>query len=135
MLETGLFQLITTDPTVSALIGTRLDFAKLLKNRTLPAAVMQLITTKEVYSASGANNLRYKRVQFDSYSTDYLQAVSTSDAIRNLLKSKAGFALPDGTFVNGCIVSQDRDMPYEDGATGYVYRRMLEVIIQHTEAA
>lgn len=135
MLEAGLFQLLTTDATVSALIGDRVDFAKLRKSPQLPAVVMQLITTKEVYSSTGANNLRFKRVQFDSYSTDYLQALSASDAIRNLLKRKFNFFLPEGTFVNGCEIVQDRDMPYEDGANGYIYRRMLEVMIQHTEAA
>src|SRR6202012_564091 len=113
MLETGLFQLLTTDATISALIGDRLDFTKLRKSPQLPAVVMMVITTKDIYSATGANNLRFKRVQFDCYSDDYQQSVTTSDSIRNLLKSKAGVKLPDGTFVNGCVVSQDRDMPYE----------------------
>lgn len=135
MLETGLFQLLTTDATVSALIGDRLDFAKLRKNPTLPAVVMQVITTRDIASISGASNLRFKRVQFDTYSTDYQEAVATSNALRNLLKNKICFTLPDGTFVNGCVIVQDRDMGYEDGANGYVYRRILEVMIQHTEAA
>jgi hypothetical protein len=103
------------------------------KGATLPAIVFTVAVTADLgYSAQGASGLRKKTLQFDSYATKYNDAVKVSDSIRSILQSYSG-VLPDGTSVNGCIVTRDMDMAYEPGTTGYAYRRLLEIDVMYTE--
>jgi hypothetical protein len=144
LFEQGLYQLLTQDQgdpltgrtSVASLIGDRAFWLLAPKETRTPFVVMQLVVTQDTYSAQGANKLRIKHVQFDSYgttSTDPLTGVVVvSDAIRKLLQSFSG-QLPDGTPINGCIVTRDMDMGYEPGTSGYEFRRLLEVQIQHTD--
>lgn len=126
MLEAGVYQLLRDDPGVKALIAGRIYGGRLPKDPTNPSVVYNVVVTGDVYSVAGATGFRNKRIQFDSYASEYTDSVKTSDAIRSVLKSFKG-VLPDGTFVNGCIVVRDMDFPYEPGTTGYVFRRLLEV--------
>ena len=54
--------------------------------------------------------------------------------MRDLLKSYKG-TLPDtdSTVVAGVLQTKDWDMPYEEGAVGFVYRRMLEFRVWYQE--
>src|SRR5206468_8976918 len=113
--------------------GNRIFRSLMPKETDLPAVVFYVAATTSVYSMQGASGLRAKRVAFDSYARKYSDAVAVSDAIRGLLQSFKG-SLPDGTLVNGCIVQNDMDFPYEAGTSGYVHRRLLEVEIWHNDS-
>lgn len=133
-LETGLFALLNATSAVTTLISTRVFGGSLPIGCAYPAVVMQVATTRNVNSVQGTNKLRFKRMQFDSYANTYETALQISNAILVAVTGAQGTTLSDGTALQGCIVEQDRDMPYEQGDGGFIFRRMLEITVQHTEA-
>src|SRR5579864_4028554 len=115
MIETGIYQLLTRNADLKALIGNGVYFVKFPnKDTILPAVVMQVVSTLDFYNYAGASNLRRKLIQFDSYASKYGDSVTVSDTIRGLLESFVG-TLPEGSQIEGCIVRRDIDMPYEPG--------------------
>ena len=141
MLERGIYELLNQTSGITSLLATQpsgepclfIDFQ--IKGTSKPSVVMQVSYTSDVYSSDGANNLRFKRIQFDSYSDeDALTAIAVSDAVRNLFKSYRG-TLPDGTVVKGSIVQRDQSMPVELAAkVSVVYRRLLEIEFQYIDS-
>lgn len=132
-LEIGLFSLLNNTPAVIALIGTRVFGGSLPIGCLYPGVVMQVAATDTVSTAQGSSKLRFKRMQFDAYSNTYEVSVQVSDAIRTAITGAQNTTLTGGTVLQGCIVEQDRDMPYEQGDGGFIFRRMLEVTVQHLE--
>jgi len=127
MIEAGIYQYLIADPGVSSWVSGRVFGSRLPKNCTLPAIVWTVIHTQDLgYTTQGASGLRKKAFQFDSYALAYGDSVKVSDAIRSILQSYSGI-LPDGSSVNGCIITQDMDMPYEPSASGQVQRHLLSV--------
>ncbi|HZQ25270.1 MAG TPA: hypothetical protein VFA89_20955 [Terriglobales bacterium] len=141
MLEQGIYEKLYATSDITTRLNTQpngepclfIDFQ--IKGTKKPSVVMQTSYTSEVYSSDGANNLRFKRIQFDSYSdVDALTAIAVSDAVRNLFKSYKG-TLPDGTVVTGSIVQRDQSMPVELAAKESVlYRRLLEIEFQYIDS-
>ena len=78
-----------------------------------------------------------KRIQIDCYdvypSGNYMRATRLSDAVRSALKSYRG-TFPDGTKVDSSIVITDQDFLDEPGASGQLFRRMLEFYITYQES-
>jgi len=133
MLEAGVFQLLSTNAALQALIADRVFFVKMpAKETLLPAVVFQIITTRTVYSATGPSGFRFVHVQFDSYAEAYSDAVAISRLLRTALAAFVG-PLPDGTLIHGSIVMNEMDMPYEPGTSGYVFRRLLEIEFQQID--
>jgi hypothetical protein len=133
MLETGIFQLLVATPGINALISDRVFFVKMpVKETTLPAVVFNTIHSRSVWSARGPSGLRFSNLQFDSYATTSTGAREVSNELRATLENLIT-TLPDGTRVQGSIVTNDMDFPYEPGTSGYVFRRVLEIEFQHEE--
>lgn len=130
-LEIGLITQLTSASAVSTFTSSRVFGAQLPVGCALPAAIVQSITTRDVYSAQGSSNLRFKRVQIDSYAKTYEDSVRLSEAVRSVLKNLNNVTLSDGTVVQGCVIEQDKDMPPEDGDGGFIFRHMIEVTVQH----
>jgi hypothetical protein len=128
MFEKGLYELITQNAGVSALVSNRIYFILQPKGTSVPSIVLSIIATGDTYSFKGASGLRAALIQVDAYASNYYDARATSRAVRLLLENYAG-NLPDAdaTSVLGCVVEKDWDMPYEEGQKGFVYRALLEV--------
>ena len=126
MLEQGIYELLTTEPAVEALIN---DVYWILapKNQPLPYIVASRVLTEDTYTMEGATPLRGCLFQMDCYATDYYTARAISTAVRKLLESYTG-NLPDvdSTPVTAVFTEKDWDMPYEEGAKGFVYRALLQ---------
>jgi Protein of unknown function (DUF3168) len=133
VLETGLFQLLTVTDAITHLCANRVFFVKMPgKETVLPSVVFQVITARSVSSAQGFSHFRFVHVQFDSYATNYTDAVTLSNALRARLASFSG-PLPDGTIIHGSIVLNEMDQPYEAGTGGYIFRRILEIEFQQID--
>jgi len=132
-IESGIYQELIADPGVTSWIAGRIFGGRLPKGCTLPAVVWTVAVGQDMgYSTQGASGLIKKSFQFDSYANKYMDAVKTSDSIRSLLQSYSGI-LPDGSSVNGVIITRDMDIAWEPGAGGYVYRRLLEMDVMFSE--
>jgi hypothetical protein len=141
MIEQGLAQYLSNDPTVSGIIAGRIYGGPLLpKNVVLPAVLYQIVASVPISSLGGENATKAKRFQFDSCARDYLTARRLSDAVRSALlftsngsgaAPDTSYPLPDGTFVQGVILHEDHDMGAEPGSgsgpEGYIYRALLDL--------
>jgi hypothetical protein len=127
MVEKGLYELLTNDAGVSALVGSSVYFILAPKGTTLPFIVISRVATNDSYDMVGATGFRGGLFQFDCYATDFYSSRAISLAVRRLLESYQG-NLPDAdaTPVSAVLTEKDWDMPYEEGGKGFVYRALLE---------
>lgn len=137
MIESELMEKLKADTNVAALIGGRIwggRAPKTITDSSYPFVVWNVISTMDNYWSSGATNYRVKRIQLDAYSfKKYSICVQVADAVRKALEGFQG-ALSGGTKVHYCAVSSDLDIPFEPGASGDIYRRLLEFEIAYTES-
>jgi len=124
----GLYELLTQDPGVSALVGNRVYFILQPKGTSVPSVVMSCITTTDLYVMAGNTGKRDGLWQIDCYAVDYYSANAVQLAVRSVLENFIG-NLPDAdaTPVIATFIEKCWDMPYEPGAKGFIYRTMLEV--------
>lgn len=132
MIEKGLLQLLTDDAGVSALVGAKIYWILAPKGQALPYIVVSRVTTGDTYDMDGATGLRAGLFQFDCFATDFYSARAIALTVRKLLESYRG-NLPDtdATPVTAVFTEKDWDMPYEEGAKGFVFRALLEFRIWH----
>jgi len=134
MLETGLFQFLATQPNINSLIADRVFFVKMpVKETPLPAVVFTVISTRRVWSANGPSGLRFSYLQFDTYAETFTESRDVTAALRLALENMINVTLPDGTRVQGSVVTNEMDFHYEPGTSGYIFRRCLEIEFQHDE--
>jgi putative Ig domain-containing protein len=79
--------------------------------------------------------LRDGQFQFDSYAENQLVARAISQTVRDLLIDLVNATLPNGTVITFTENTLDRDMGYEQGGTGYVWRSLLRLSGLYTENA
>ena len=135
MIEQGLYELITSDSSVDDLVGG--VYAILApKGAVVPYIVYNRIATSDTYTMAGPSGLRAAVFQFDCYATDYYTSRAISLALRQLLESYQG-NLPDtnSTTVTAVLTEKDWDMPYEEGAKGFVYRALLQFRIWYYDTS
>jgi hypothetical protein len=134
MLEADLYSFISTNQSVlAALSQTNAVWLGMIPQGQpdSPAVVIQNTYTETQYGADGINNVLKKRIQIDSYHSNYQTCLIISNTVRDLLKNLTG-ALAN-TNVLSCMLNHDMDMPDEPGAADYVFRRMIEFDIFHIE--
>jgi hypothetical protein len=142
MLLPGLFQELTSGSaaaSVQAALATPpannvfIDLAT--KGLPGPYLVMSLVAGPPAGSTlDGTSDLIDGEIQFDSYAGTPQQAQKLSNAVRDfLMKTFNAGQLPDGTNVQFVDVTMDHNEPYEQGGTGYLYRRLLRLHAFFTE--
>lgn len=112
MLEAGIYQLLTTEPTIAALVSDRVS-AVLMDSKCLPAITFHVVggASTPTFETSG---LQRMRIQFDVFGRGYLEAAQIRDTLRKFLNGYRG-TMPDGTFVSNVDLIQHIDF-FEDGA-------------------
>ena len=97
--------------------------------------VLSRVTTKDSYDMVGDTSLREGLFQADCYSADHYGSRAVAKAVWNLLKSHRG-TLPDtdSTKVQATFIDKDWDMPYQEGAKGFVFRALLHFRVHFEEA-
>jgi Protein of unknown function (DUF3168) len=138
MIESGLYQFLAQEPSVSDIVNTRIYPVLMPEGARLPAVVFLKVASVPIESLDGDDPTEAARYQFDCYSTfpDYFKARQLARAIRSLLVPKAdrsgttstvSYSLPDGTFIQAARLHDDRDLPFEEGPQTYVYRALLDI--------
>jgi hypothetical protein len=151
MIESGLYQFLTTNSVISALLGGPISvyFSVLPKKPVLPAIrlfrVASLNAAETLDAPTVDNQMIFGRFQFDSFASDaaanpanpsgYLSAAMLSRAVRVELQALASGTLPDGSVLNDVRVRDEFDADYEAGGTSYIFRRVLDIAIDYTEGA
>ncbi len=128
MILSGLFNLLTNDPGVSALIvEDGVHFTLLSKAVPLiPAIVIQRIHSQGPSTLDGQADLEDALFEFDAYANDQLTANRVRDALEALLQDFDG-TLNEGTELH-VYQTISRDLKYEaGGTTGWIFRSALDV--------
>jgi hypothetical protein len=131
MIEQGLFQLVTLNPTIQAAVGadvngtTKAWWVLAPQGSVLPFLVFSRVSTADTYAMSGPTQKREAVFQIVCYSTSYYGSRTIAKAVRTYLGSYKG-TLPDGTVVDGVIVDKDWDDRYEEGSKSFVYGAYLQ---------
>jgi hypothetical protein len=134
VLETDLYGLLSTDASIAAATGTPPGIYLGAIPKGQPdsnAVVIQVTNTLRDKGYDVTSQLVNKRVQFDSYHVKYTQAVLLSNAVLNLVKDMSGNLATVN--VQGVIPDKDIDLGEEPGDTGYVFRRMLDFEVLHSD--
>jgi hypothetical protein len=136
--EQGLTQLIQKNAKVSSLINTTNGagayWILMPKGAAIPCVVLSRVATSDSYAFSGPIGARNALFQVDCYASSYYASKALSMAVRKALASFTG-NLPDAdaTNVPAVFTTKDWDLPYEEGAKGFVYRSMLEFRVWYYE--
>lgn len=83
--KADLFAYLSTEPTLVALVNTRLYPERLPQEPTLPAATYLQVSGLPTYAHDGLTGFERARIQFDSYGTTPLAAEAIADALRAAL--------------------------------------------------
>src|SRR5690349_11736819 len=83
MIESGLYQALVNDGTISSLVHSNV-FRVFRKAMPVPSIVFQLVSRGSIDSFDGRNALEIGRYQFDAYAPDADTVVNIADAIKTL---------------------------------------------------
>jgi len=137
MITDGIVQLLLADPTLSGMTSCIVPVGK-VKGVKSPGIVYHIGTTLDTKDAQGSTGYRLARFQFDSYSSlSYTEAKALARAVRGVLENFRGETLsdPDSTFVQGCLVDFETDMPFvPEGLVTIEYRVMVQVSVWYKES-
>lgn len=143
MLLPGIFTLLTSGSAAAAVQAALGSPASKCVHITLapkgtawPYLVMNVVAGPPAGSSlDGTSALIDGEIQFDSYADTPQKTEKLSHAVRDFLMTtfNAG-ELADGTTIQFVDVTMDHDEPYEQGGSGYLYRRLLRLHAFFTEA-
>jgi hypothetical protein len=158
LIETGLFQFATTNAAIVALSAPGPNpqtpagafwFSKLPKTPLLPAAVLHRVSSVNADETLDLPGTQFQQIwgrfQLESMAQDdpsakgavsasgYLAAAALSRAYRLQLMGLVNSLLPDGTKITDCRIQDEFDSNFEEGALGYVYRRILDFKLEYLE--
>lgn len=127
----GIYAHLAARPGFVALVGDRVYPRRLPQEATLPAVVYRLIgTTDRGLSQSGSDGLADARFQFDVWADDPDEADAIAAELVAAFHGFRGFM--GDTVVGAARVANDID---DDEPMTGLYRRIVDVLIQHQEAA
>jgi hypothetical protein len=133
-MKQGFIQLLKSDSTVSALVGTEVYDTVLGRGFVLPAVALHVYGLGQDYDYDAPVNVTERQMQIDVYGRNPNEANTVADAIRALLIDYKNATLPDGTFVQACFLERDEDLPYQTGIdkTNVSFRPILgfRVVVQ-----
>jgi len=112
-LEEGLYDHLTNDAGVSALVGTRIYPLVVPQDVALPAIAYQRISGPRDHAHDGPSGLGRARMQFTFVGTSYSQAKSVAEAVRASLD---GFKGTMGTVTVGAVLL---DNEHDSWATAF----------------
>src|SRR5690348_8536175 len=140
MLVEGLYTLITSDATITALLNARQTSPgapktsgvfplQMPEGDPLPAIVYQEIFGAGTITQDGPDPLQYSRMQFDVYGPTYLVAKKLARALRQLLEGTTG-QLADGTLLFSVERVSEMDAFEEEP---FVFRAVLDVHVSYDD--
>ena len=135
--EKGLFQLVTSSPTIQTAVGTdangttRAFWSLAPQNTPMPFLVLDRVSTTDTYTMAGNTGLREGIFQITAYadtnSGAYYKARGIANQVRELLKNFKG-TLPDtdATVVQAVLTYRDFDDKFSEGGTSFTFVSCLQ---------
>ena len=129
MLEVGLFNLISTDAGLNAIVSGNIFAVLLPQGACLPAVTYQVVSKRGLYALQERVNVNECRMQFDIWSTDYVLGKQAAAALTAAIDNFTG-TLSEGTHVFGVQLQTSSDL-YESDAR--MNRVLIEFVIQYAD--
>lgn len=122
-IEAAVYQVLTTNAGLTAIIGSRVFEGALPQNEDLPCIVYNRISTLRVHShdSLGAEGTARMRIQFDVWAGNYSTAKLVTDLLRAALNGYSGQVALGVDFVNiQSILVEDERVNHDppSGLTG-----------------
>ena len=137
MITEGIVIKLKADTTLAALT-TEIVPVGIVKGLKSPCIVYHVGTNPDLNDAQGATGYRLARFQFDCYSgSNYTEAKKVAKALRGALGTFKDTTLTDAdsTFVQGCLIDFESDMPFVPTATKTIeFRTMVQVSVWYKES-
>lgn len=112
MLGKGIYNLLTTDAGVSALVGNRVFPAVMEQGVTMPAICYTIISAGRISALIQDTDLVETLVQVDCYSETYPQARDVHQAVRAAMQRYQGTNA--GIVIDDVVVEDERDIREEE---------------------
>lgn len=105
--ESDLHAALTSEATISALIGSRLYPLTLVQGAASPAIVYQRVSDQSEEDLDGAVRLEGVRIQFDIYASTYPETITVRGALQDFLQGYKGTM--GSTRIESCHYLDDSD--------------------------
>lgn len=127
-MQTQLRTRLLNDATISALVGTRVDWGVRPQAKALPSITLILANDGRDQRLSGLQVTQGPLVQIDCWADTYADAAAMREAVVTLISTAA---VQSGTRFLGAGNINTQDLP-EKTDTGIVHRAMIRANIWHT---
>lgn len=131
-IEQAIYEALTENAGVTALVGTRVYPVIAPQAATLPLIVYTLISGQQEESHSGASGLARPRYQFDCYAETITAAFALGEAVRLAIHGFAGTLGGAGGVTCGGILFAGKRVLYEPETK--IHRVSIDYFIWHEEA-
>ena len=129
-LEESLFDKLSKETTVKALVSTRVYPIRLPRNVMLPCITYQRISTPRVHTHDSAGGTAHPRFQITCWDDDPKGCKVVADAVRGCLDGFKGTMGTNGATVYSTL-SDDENADYDPESQ--IYWTNLDFIIWHAE--
>jgi Protein of unknown function (DUF3168) len=137
MIGVGLFQYLTADSGIAALVNGRIYRDTIFsKGALLPNIVFFKTNTDDIDSLDGENSTREYRFQFSCFARTKDEADELAELVHSRLIPRSDssgpsptpyYDLPDGTHIQSARLHDARDLPAEEGPGETIRHSMLEI--------
>jgi hypothetical protein len=131
-IEQAIFEALTEDSGVAAIVSRRVYPSLMPQNPTLPAIVYTLISGQQEESHDGPSGLARPRYQFDCYAETATGAFALSEALRLALHGFSGTLGGSGGVTCGGILFAGKRVLYESETR--IHRVSIDYLIWHEES-
>lgn len=128
MLESALYQYLSTHPDLAAIVGNRIYPGRLPDNPVLPAIVYARVATSRGVAHDGPLETADARFQFDAWGSSYSSVKAAADRLRRALLGFVGTMGP----IRAAIPRQETETDLFEPDTG-LYRVSVDYRIWHAE--
>ena len=111
-LETGLYTALTSDSTVSGLVGSRIYPEIMPQGVTYPAISYQRISTVRTVMLSGVDDFTQVRVMIDCWDDSYSGAKALASAVKSAID---GVTVLGAQSIQHCMMDSMTDLSQIDG--------------------
>lgn len=132
-MEDALTARLLACPSLSAIIGTRLNWGERVPGEPLAALTALLVSPGRGYVHAGADTISNPRVQFDCYAASSLECRALARALRDEMEQPATIG---GVAFSVALVDGERGPVIEDiGGGAKVHRWRMDFIVWCSPAA
>ena len=119
------------DPSVAALVGTRVTWMTRPQASALPAVTMQTINDERPQHLKGFDDARGTRVQIDCWGDSYGQTVALAEAV---IAATVSPGTIEGIRFGRATIEGQRDLSEDKPGGGTLYRQSLDIRFWHEGA-